>query len=96
MRELFIWGIYLLIPIFSALCIKRFDQSKVATYLITILLFLLLPYLVVQINNYYSPPAPGPRCDIGQQVFFVAGYLIMLPLGILYQFFVNLFVFEKH
>lgn len=96
MRSLLILGPYLLIPLLSALLIKKVDQSKGATYLITVLLLLLLPYLVVQMDNYNYPPAPGPRCDTGQQFFLIVGYLIMLPLGMLIQFVINLFVFAKY
>jgi len=96
MRSLLILCPYLLIPLFTALFIRQFNKPKGITYLITIFLLLLFPYLVVQKDNFNYPPAPGPRHDTGQQFFLIAGYLVMLPLGVLIQFVMNLFVFAKY
>jgi hypothetical protein len=63
--------------------------------LITLLIFLIYPFLVAKIDDYNNPPPPGPSHNDAQQFYLLGSYIFLLPIALFIQFLMNLILFRR-
>jgi hypothetical protein len=85
---------YLLVPLILSLLFLKVSTRLFFTYIISLLIFIVYPYFIVGINNYFSPPQEEAQCGMPQAALIFGSYFLFLPASLILQLIFN-FLFHK-